>query len=48
MEFSKSKDPMKVESDPLHVEDVIYMELVTINMVKITEDFDMDEFESEN
>lgn len=40
---------MKVDLDPLQVEDASYMEPVAINMVKITKDFDMDEFEeSEN
>lgn len=40
---------MKIDYDPLQVRDASYMEHVTINMVEITEDFDMAEFEeSEN
>ncbi|XP_050883622.1 uncharacterized protein LOC127086850 [Lathyrus oleraceus] len=45
---AKSKDPMKINSESLQVGDAIYIEHVTINMVKITVDFDMVEFESEN
>lgn len=40
---------MKIDSDPLQVRNTIYVELVAINMVKITKDFDMAKFEdSEN
>lgn len=40
---------MKIESDPLQVRDSNYVEPVTINMVEISEDFNMAEFEeSEN
>lgn len=46
--FSKSNSPMKIDFDPLQVGDTNYVEPVTINMVEITEDFDMDEIESEN
>lgn len=39
---------MKIDSDLLQVIDANYMEPVAINMVEITEDFNMAEFESEN
>lgn len=38
----KNKAPIKIDSDLLHVEEVRYAEPVEINMVKITEDFDME------
>lgn len=47
--FAKGTPPMKIDFDPLDVEDASYVEPVANNMVKITEDFDMAEFEeSEN
>lgn len=45
LKFAKGKTPMKIDSDPLHVVDVSYVELAAVNMVEITEDFNMDEFE---
>ena len=39
---------MKIGSDPLQARDASYIEFVTINMVKIYEDFNMDAFENEN
>lgn len=49
IKFSKGKAPVKIDSDPLQVVDASYVEPVVVNMVEITEDFNMDEFEqSEN
>lgn len=45
LKFAKGKPPMKIDSDPLQIEDASYVEPVAINMVKITKDFDMAEFE---
>ena len=36
---------MKIDSYPLHVVDASYVEPAVVNMVEITEDFNMDEFE---
>lgn len=42
IKFSKSKVPMKIVSDPLQVEEGRYVETMEINMVEITDDFDME------
>ncbi|XP_050890751.1 uncharacterized protein LOC127096187 [Lathyrus oleraceus] len=47
LKFSKGRAPMKIDSDPLQVRDASYVEPITINMVEITEDFDMGGFQSE-
>ncbi|XP_050897014.1 uncharacterized protein LOC127103814 [Lathyrus oleraceus] len=44
LKFSKGKSPMKIDSHPLQVDDASYVEPIAINIVKITEDFDMVEF----
>lgn len=49
LKFTKGKAPTKIDCDPLQVVDASYVELAVVNMVEITEDFNMDEFEeSEN
>lgn len=45
LKFAKGNPPMKIDSDPLQVEDASYVEPIAIYMVEITEDFDMAEFE---
>ena len=42
LKFAKGKVPMKINSNPLQVEEAGYVEPVEINMVEITEDFDME------
>lgn len=49
MKFSNGNPPLKIDLDPLQVEDASNVEPLAINMVEITEDFDMVESEeSEN
>lgn len=38
----KSKTPMKIVSGPLQIEETHYVELVKINMVRVTKNFDME------